>query len=625
MTDHSSLELDGHSAWRMQTEYIIAVAELVFAMLIFFLYFGLNSSVGVSEWQGLTRTAVVLFPLICLARLAYVRWGTPDRLFGWVSLLIDLAFLTGIIFIFSLQYGSPAASLHAPSFSYYFVLITLHAMRFRLHMVLAGGVLSSLAWAVMLAVFLNGGGTRTHAYIDYISSSDILVGAEIEKIVALLAYTAMLALGVKRASEVMQAAAEKEVAEIRMLEAEKTARHKTEFLANMSHEIRTPMNGVLGMTQILQTTDLNADQKEYVGTIQRSGSALLTVINDILDFSKIEAGKLRLDVASFDLREACEDVATLLGVTARDKGLELIVSIHPDIPMNLMGDAGRLRQILTNLIGNAIKFTSEGHVLCEVNGVENDGVAHLSISVKDTGIGISKDQLGIIFNEFSQADNSTTRRFGGTGLGLSISRSLVDLMDGKLTADSTLGEGSKFTFTATLPIDRRKRSPTSRPSVVDLSTTRVLVVDDLDVNREILRLQLRNIGASPDFVNDAREAVAAIVSAHNNGTPYAIMVTDYQMPDIDGLELVEGIRKREIFDALQLIVLSSIDDAKAKEAFLAQNIVSYMTKPCRNVDLEDAVYAAAAQYEAKQLRQMVTENDGTDTRDIAAPSDHKIA
>ncbi len=284
------------------------------------------------------------------------------------------------------------------------------------------------------------------------------------------------------------------------------------------------------------------------------------------------------------------------------------MSIHPDMPVNLMGDAGRMRQILTNLIGNAIKFTPEGHVLCEVNGVEKDGVAHLSISIKDTGIGIDQDQLKIIFNEFSQADNSTTRKFGGTGLGLSISKSLVTLMDGKLTAVSTLGEGAKFTFTATLPIDRRKREAKPRPSIVDLSTTPILIVDDLDVNREILRLQMLNIGAVPDFANDAREAVAAIVNAHNHGMPYAIVITDYQMPDIDGLELVEGIRRREIFNALQLIVLSSIDDAKAKSAFLEQDVIAYMTKPCRNTDLEDAVYTAAARYKAKQLQKIAFNN-----------------
>ena len=608
MTDHSALEIDSQTAWRMQTEYIIAAAEVVFAMLILLLYFGFNSSGGASEWQGLTRTAVVAFPLTCFARLAYVRWGTPNEIFGWVSLLIDIAFLSGIIFIFSLQYGTSAASLQAPGFAYYFVLIALHAMRFRVSMVVAGGVLASLAWAGMLIVFLSSGGTRTRAYIEYISSSDILVGAEIEKIIALLAYTAMLALGVKRASAVLQDAAEKEVVEVRMREAQKTAQHKTDFLANMSHEIRTPMNGVLGMTQILQTTELSLDQKEYVDTIQRSGGALLTVINDILDFSKIEAGKLRLDAAPFDLREACEDVTTLLGVTARDKGLELIMSMHPEMPVNLMGDAGRLRQVLTNLIGNAIKFTPEGHVLCEVNGVEKDGVAHLSISVKDTGIGIKKDQLETIFKEFSQADNSTTRKFGGTGLGLSISKNLVALMDGKLTATSTPGEGSKFTFTATLPLDRRKHAAKQRPSIVDLTTTPILVVDDLDVNREILRLQLRNLGAKPDFAKDARQAVSAIVGAYNRGHPYAIVLTDYQMPEIDGLELVEGIRKRDIFDTLQLIVLSSIDDAKAKAAFLAHDGVAYTTKPCRNVDLEDAVYAAASRYKTKQLQKIAVEN-----------------
>lgn len=587
--------------WRLQTEYIISVVELGFSLFIFFLYFSFNTSLGAENKVSLTRIAVASFPLICLARLAYVHWCTPGQLFGWVSMIIDIAFLTGILFIFSLQYATPAASLKAPSFSFYFIFIALHAMRFRLRLVIASGLLTVLAWGSVLAYFVLKGEQVTRSYADYISTTQILIGAEVEKIAGLLIFTIMMAIGVKRAGDSLKDAAQKKISEVKMVEAEKTAKLKTEFLANMSHEIRTPMNGVLGMAQVLRSTSLDREQTEFVDTIQRSGDALLTIINDILDFSKIDSGKLRLDSIPFDLREACEDVVTLLGVTARDKGIELLLNINPNVPVKLMGDPGRFRQVLTNLIGNAIKFTQAGYVLCEIEGVESEGEARLSVSIQDTGVGIAPDQLENIFSEFAQADNSTTRRFGGTGLGLSISRSLVALMGGDVTVTSELGVGSKFTFTATLVTDRRRREGTARANVVDLADIPILVLDDLDVNSNILRLQLKQLGARPHIVANARDAVSAIVKAYNSGTPYGIVVSDYQMPDIDGLEFVTALRNRPIFDHVEIIVLSSIDDAKVKQSFGEHNVTAYMTKPYRQTDLQDAIYTAAARYNANRL------------------------
>lgn len=605
----TDFEDEGRQKWRRQTEYIIGVAEVAFATFIMVLYFGASNTSSIISSANLTRIAVVLFVAISVGRLAWVHYFRAAIWFGWISAAVDILFLSGIIYIFSLQYGTSAASLLAPSFAYYFVFIALHAMRFDVKLVVGAGLLSSLAWAGMLTAFVMQGVSTTHSYAAYISSTDLLVGAEIEKIVSLLAFTVMLGLGVKRASEILEDAAEKRVTEVKMLEAEKTAQLKTEFLANMSHEIRTPMNGVLGMVQILRNSDLQPAQLEHIDTIQRSGDALLTIINDILDFSKIEAGKLRLDAASFNLRLACEDVVTLLGSTARDKGLELILNLHPDVPVHLLGDAGRLRQILTNLIGNAIKFTETGYVMCEIRGVERDGVAHLSVTVKDTGIGIPQEKLDGIFDEFSQVDGSATRRFGGTGLGLSISKSLVNLMGGELSVASTVGEGSEFSFTADLLLDRRKPVPKAKAGIVDLTTVPILVVDDLAINSDILKLQLRQMGAAPDIVDNARDAVMAIRTAQNAGCPYAILVTDYQMPDIDGLELVRSIRKRSTFANLQIVVLSSIDDPSIRKDFLAADVSAYMTKPCRYVDFEEAIYTAAARYKTKQLVDIAAANE----------------
>ena len=612
LTEISHAQADsGQAKWRQHTEYIIAFAELAFAALIFVLYFG--SSTGVNSF-AVTKIFVAAFPLICMARLAYVHWGAPGAAFAWISASIDIGMLTSLIYIFSHQYGTASASLSAPSFSYYFVFIVLHGMRFRLGLALYCGAISSLAWAGLLANFVMAGAGRTHSYADYISSSNILVGAEIEKIVALIAFTAMMALGVKRADTVLKDAADKEVAEVKQREAEKTAQLKTEFLANMSHEIRTPMNGVLGMVQVLRSTDLDQDQLDFVETIERSGDALLTIINDILDFSKFEAGKLRLDKAPFNLRSACEDVMTLLGVTARDKGIELVLDLDADVPVNLVGDAGRLRQILTNLIGNAIKFTEKGHVMCQVKGAQVDGIVHLNVAVQDTGIGISDEQMKNIFSEFAQADNSTTRRYGGTGLGLTISKSLVSLMDGDLQVSSVRGEGSTFTFSVELMLDRRQTGAKERPSIVDIANLPILVVDDLKINSDILKLQLQKMGAAADIVSSAREAVEHIVRAHNAHRPYAIMVTDYQMPEVHGLELVTKIRQRAMYDPLEIIVLSSIDSASVKEGFLTAGVSAYMTKPCRINDLKDAIYTAAARYKTGELSRLAHKNCGGDMK-----------
>ena len=387
--------------------------------------------------------------------------------------------------------------------------------------------------------------------------------------------------------------------ETALVQAEKQAlsgaNAKTTFLANMSHEIRTPMNGVLGMAQVLKGTKLTESQTKIVDTLERSGEVLLRLIDDILDFSKLDAGEMTICAEPFRLKDVIEDVSALSGVTARNKGLDLIVNLDPNLPEGLVGDGDRINQILMNLLGNAIKFTSEGHVLLDVSG-ERDGQAYnLDISVKDTGIGIADEKLVKIFEKFQQADGSTTRIYGGTGLGLAISRELAEVMGGTLTAKSEEWEGSSFDFSVSLPII--DMSPKLAPAPLDLSKLselRILAVDDIPLNLDILEAQVGELSLSLDRVESAEAAVVALSRAVNARRPYNLLLLDYQMPKIDGLKLLGSLRRHPKFKYLQIIVLSSVNDNIVRKAFIDLEVANYLVKPAGQSDLHRAIGEAAA-------------------------------
>lgn len=369
--------------------------------------------------------------------------------------------------------------------------------------------------------------------------------------------------------------------------AQRANQAKSEFLANMSHEIRTPMNGVLGMAELLQASDLDERQKRFAEMIYKSGSSLLTIINDILDFSKIEAGKLELDPIPFDLRESIEDVAVLLSTRAQEKNIELVYRYSPDCPTCIMGDAGRIRQIITNLIGNAIKFTHEGHVLVDVSGHEKNGIVHLKIDITDTGIGINEQKLQQIFEEFSQAENSTTRKFGGTGLGLTISRRLAEAMNGEIIATSKIGVGT--TFTVILPLPSREHIAGGARSIPSMENLQVLIVDDLELNREIQTEQLKIWNIKPVAVSDGYKALEELQRAHDKGAPYDLILMDYHMPEMDGAELTQKIRQNDNFSDVEIIVLSSTNAAQEINLFKNLNVNYYLTKPVRSAELLDSI------------------------------------
>jgi two-component system, sensor histidine kinase and response regulator len=574
----SSLRGSGADYWRtLEASNSLLIARLQVAAIAVLLVM-LSTALRYPDGPAM---GLIWWSVAALLGFHLIRWAVIRRPIARALWRISMALDCAVVAIIAL--GSAAAldadpllPIHSSSHTWLYAIIALRAISFRSEEILLTGAFALTSWCVVVWFTL----VAPIMPLDAVSDAMISVAraSALDTFLSIVAATAALAFAVSRARAAANDAMGKEEAVARAEAAEAASVAKSEFLANMSHEIRTPMNGVIGMADVLAATDLSPKQRDCVDVIQSSGGALLTILNDILDFSKIEAGRIELEREPFSVRRAVEDVAALIAARTVERGVELTARVAPDVPEFSLGDAGRFRQILTNLVGNAAKFTHQGSIVVTA---EIETPDRLKVSVADTGIGIEAGKLDRIFEKFEQADNSTTRRYGGTGLGLAITRQLVELMGGEIAVSSEYGKGATFTFSIFLPA--AQLSAATPAQAASLKEKRALVVDDVAVNIDILNDFLQSRGVVTITAASAREAMEIFAREE-----FDFAIFDYQMAEMDGLALLQSIRRAPRGARLPVMMLTSVDDHDPARAFAALGAV-VLTKPIRRDELFSAL------------------------------------